>query len=97
MNMQNLMAEAQRMQKELERINKDIESSVFEGENGAVKVMISGKNEIIKVDITDEQILSDRETLEDMIMLAVNNALQKLNKVKEEKLGRYTGGMRGLF
>lgn len=97
MNMQNLMAEAQRMQKELERINKDIESSVFEGENGAVKVMISGKNEIIKVDITDEQILSDRETLEDMIMLAVNNALQKLNKIKEEKLGRYTGGMRGLF
>ena len=97
MNMQNLMAEAQRMQKELERINKDIESSVFEGENAAVKVMISGKNEIIKVDITDEQILSDRETLEDMIMLAVNNALQKLNKVKEEKLGRYTGGMRGLF
>ena len=49
MNMQNLMAEAQRMQKELEIINKDIESSVFEGTNGAVKVMISGKNEVIKV------------------------------------------------
>ena len=55
MNMQNLMAEAQRMQKELERINKDIESSVFEGVSGAVKVMISGKNEVIKVEIIDSK------------------------------------------
>ena len=77
MNMQNLMAEAQRMQKELERINKDIESSVFEGENGAVKVMLNGKNEIIKVSINDEEVLNDKETLEDMIMLAINDALGK--------------------
>ena len=97
MNMQNLMAEAQRMQKELERINKDIESSVFEGVSGAVKVMISRKNEVIKVEIIDSEILNDKETLEDMIMLAVNDALQKLNKTKEGKLGKYTGGMKGLF
>ena len=97
MNMQNLMAEAQRVQKELERINKDIESSVFEGVSGAVKVLISGKNEVIKVEIIDSEILNDKETLEDMIMLAINAALQKLNKTKEDKLGKYTGGMRGLF
>ena len=97
MNMQNLMAEAQRMQKELEIINKDIESSVFEGTNGAVKVMISGKNEVIKVEINASEVLNDKEILEDMIMLAVNDALQKLNKTKEEKLRRYTGGMKGLF
>lgn len=95
--MQNLMAEAQRMQKELERINNDIESSVFEGENGAVKVMLTGKNKIIKVSITDEEVLKDKETLEDMFMLAVNDALGKLSKIKEEKLGRYSGGMKGLF
>ena len=97
MNMQNLMAEAQKMQKELERINKDIESSVFEGISGAVKVMISGKNEVIKIEIIDSRILNEKETLEDMIMLAVNDALKKLNKTKEEKLDKYTGGMRGLF
>ncbi len=97
MNMQNLMAEAQKMQKELERINKDIESSVFEGISGAVKVMISGKNEVIKIEIIDPGILNEKETLEDMIMLAVNDALKKLNKTKEEKLDKYTGGMRGLF
>ncbi len=97
MNMQNLMAEAQKMQKELERINKDIESSVFEGISGAVKVMISGKNEVIKIEIIDSGILNEKETLEDMIMLAVNDALKKLNKTKEEKLDKYTGGMRGLF
>ncbi len=97
MNMQNLMAEAQKMQKELERINKDIESSVFEGESGAVKVLISGKNEIIKVDIIDADVLKDKDILEDMIMLAINDGLKKLNTTKTEKLGRYTGGMRGLF
>lgn len=97
MNMQNLMAEAQKMQKELERINKDIESSVFEGISGAVKVMISGKNEVIKIEIIDSGILNEKETLEDMIMLAVNDALKKINKTKEEKLDKYTGGMRGLF
>lgn len=97
MNMQNLMAEAHKMQKELERINKDIESSVFEGISGAVKVMISGKNEVIKIEIIDSGILNEKETLEDMIMLAVNDALKKLNKTKEEKLDKYTGGMRGLF
>lgn len=97
MNMQSLMAEANKVQKELKRINEEIETSVFNGENGAVKVMVTGKNEVIKVEITDNSVFDDKEVLEDMIMLAVNDALSKINKTKEEKLGKYTGGMGGLF
>lgn len=97
MNMQNLMTQVSKMQKEIERITKEIEESNFEGENGAVKVIITGKNEIIKVTITDETILNDKETLEDMIMLAVNDATKKVYETKAEKLNKYTAGMGGIF
>ncbi len=97
MNIQNLMAQAQRVQKDLERANNEIENTVFEGVSGAVKVTISGKNEVKSVVITDDSVLSDKEMLEDMILIAVNDGLKKISKMKEEKMGKYTGGLGGLF
>lgn len=97
MNIQSLMAEANKVQKELTKINGEIENSLFNGESGVIKVMVNGKNEVLKIDITDSTVLSDKEVLEDMIMLAVNDALSKVSKIKQEKLGKYTGGMGGLF
>lgn len=95
MNMQNLMAQAKKIQNDMERINKEIEDSTFYGENGVVKVEMSGKNKVIKITILDKEV--DLDILEDMILLAVNDALDKINKVKQEKLGKYTGGMGGIF
>ena len=97
MNIQNLMAQAQRVQKDLERANNEIENTVFEGVSGAVKVTISGKNEVKSIVITDDSVLSDKEMLEDMILIAVNDGLKKISKMKEEKMGKYTGGLGGLF
>lgn len=97
MNMQNLMAQAQKVQRDLEKANAEVESSVFEGKNGVVMVEITGKNEVTKVEIQDDSILSNKEMLQDMIMLAVNDGLNKIAKLKEEKLGKYTGGLGGLF
>lgn len=97
MNIQNLMAQAQRVQKDLERANNEIENTIFDGVSGAVKVTVSGKNEVKSLSITDESILSDKEMLEDMILIAVNDALKKISKMKEEKMGKYTGGLGGLF
>lgn len=97
MNIQNLMAQAQRVQKDLERANNEIENTVFEGVSGVVKVTISGKNEVKSVVITDDSVLSDKEMLEDMILIAVNDGLKKISKMKEEKMGKYTGGLGGLF
>ena len=97
MNIQNLMAQAQRVQKDLERANNEIENTVFEGVSGAVKVTISGKNEVKSGVITDDNILNDKEMLEDMILIAVNDGLKKISKMKEEKMGKYTGGLGGLF
>ncbi len=97
MNIQNLMAQAQRVQKDLERANNEIENTVFEGVSGAVNVTISGKHEVKSVVITDDSVLSDKEMLEDMILIAVNDGLKKISKMKEEKMGKYTGGLGGLF
>ena len=97
MNIQSLMAEANKVQKELTKINGEIENSLFNGESGVIKVMVNGKNEDLKIDITDSSVLSDKEVLEDMIMLAVNDALSKVSQIKQETLGKYTGGMGGLF
>ena len=97
MNMQNLMAQAQRVQKELEKANKEIEESTFAGESGAVKVEVTGKNVITKLEILDDSILTEKDLLQDMIMVAINNAFEKVAKMKEEKLGKYTGGLGGLF
>lgn len=97
MNMQNLMAQAQKVQRELEKANTEIENTDFEGNSGAIKVIITGKNKLKSVDITDDAILTDKEMLQDMLLVALNDAFSKVNKMKEQKLGKYTGGLGGLF
>ena len=97
MNMQNLMAQAQKVQRDLEKATQEIESTTFVGTSGVVEATITGKYEITKIDIKDPSALSDKDMLEDMIMVALNDAFSKLTKMKEEKLGKYTGGLGGLF
>lgn len=97
MNMQNLMAQAKKIQSDMERITKEIEENVFIGESGTVEVQVSGKNIVNKITIKDENVMSDKEMLEDMILIAINDALDKIKKEKTERLGKFTGGMGGLF
>lgn len=95
MNMQSIMAQAQKMQRELEKVSKEIEETEFEGENGVVKVKIKGNYKVLEVLISDSNL--DNEMLQDMILLATNDALSKIKKMKNDKLGRYTGGLGGLL
>ena len=97
MNMQSLMAQAQKLQKDLEKAQTELQNTVFTGESGAVKVEISGKYEVKSLTITDDSVLTDKEMLEDMIKVAFNNALNELNKTKNAKLGKYSNGLGGLF
>ena len=97
MNMQNLMAQARKIQGDMEKITKEIENKEFEATNNVVKITGNGKYEIIKVEILDAGILTDKEILEDMISIVTNDLLKKIKTEKEEKLGKYTGGMGGLF
>lgn len=95
MNIQNIMAQAQKMQKELEKITKEIESTEFEGNSGVVKVVIRGDNVVLSVAINEQ--VDDNDMLSDMILVATNEALSKIKKIKNEKLGKYTNGVGGLF
>lgn len=96
MNMQSLMAQAQKVQRELETANKEIENTTFIGENDAIKVEVKG-GLIQKIDIKDDSILQDKELLQDMLLVAANKAFNEMTKEKQEKLGKYTGGLGGLF
>ena len=97
MNMQNIMAQANKLKAEMERISEEIEATTYVGKNTGVKVAINGKLEVETVEILNEETLGDKELVEDMILVALNEALDKLKKDKEEKLGKYTGGLGGLF
>ena len=97
MNMQNIMAQARKIQGEMERLTKEIESTTFTYKNDNVLIEASGKNKITKIEIVNEEVLKDKEILEDLLYVGINDVLNQIKKVKEDKLGKYTGGMGGLF
>ena len=97
MNMQNLMAQARKLQNDMERITKEIEGTTFVGENSAIKVEILGNNEVKRIEILNDEILEEKDLLEDMLLLAINDGLKKIKAEKENKLGKYTNGLGGLF
>ena len=99
MNIQALMREAQKMQKDLEKTQKDLENTDYTGESSLVSVVFSGNMEMKSISIKCEDNFDqeDIEMLEDMILLAVNDAINKINKDKESKMGKYGKGLSGLM
>jgi len=90
MDINKLMQQAQAMQKQLEDANRQINEKEFEGSasNGLVKVVMNGENRILSFDIAKE-ILNpeDKEMIEDLLMIAVNDAVDKVEEYKKERFG----------
>lgn len=99
MNIQALMKQAQAMQKNLMDSKKKIEEMTFEGTSELVTVKMNGKREILSVKIKEDTHLEqdDFEILEDMVMIAVNNALKKVEQEINSKLGSQAGALGGLL
>lgn len=99
MNMQNLMAQAQKMQRDITKKKEEIDAMSFEGKSELVQITINGKKEIIavKIDKSIELDSDDIEVLEDMIKIAMNDALSKVDAETEKQLGSYGGSLGGLF
>ncbi len=98
MNMQAMMKQAQKLQKDMMETQKKIDEMVFEGKSSLVTVTMNGKKELLSVHIDAEDLEKDDiEMLQDMIMVAINDAMKQIDKVVEEKMGAYTKGMPGLF
>ncbi len=100
MNMQALMKQAQAMQKEITGIKNEIDNAVFEGSSSLVSVKVKGTKEIIEVKFLDGAVdlaNDDISMLEDMIVLALNDAFSKVDKTTEQKMGKYSNMMNGLM
>jgi hypothetical protein len=97
-NMNNLMKQAQRMQRQMEEGQKELETKEFTSASGggAVEVTVSGKKEVISVKLSEEAVdPDDIETLQDMIVAATNEALRKAQEASDELMGKMTGGLGG--
>ena len=97
-NMNNLMKQAQKMQKQMEEQQKALEESEFSATagGGAVEVTVTGKKVLTKVKLDPDAVdPDDVEMLEDLIMVAVNDALKKADEASSAAMSRMTGGMGG--
>lgn len=98
MNMQNLMMQARKMQKDIEKAQGELEKKVYEGNSQLVTAKIGGNGKLLSIEFDlDEITKDDKEMLEDMILIAVNNAIDKKEKDKEEKFGKYGQMFNGLM
>ena len=97
MNIQAMMQQARKLQKDLEKTTQEIDNTTYAYENANIAVEAAGNNKITKIEIKNEDVLEDAEMLSDIVLVAVNNVLDQIKKDKEQKLGKYTGGLGGLF
>ena len=99
--MDGLYKQAQQMKKKMSQVQSEIDALEIKGESGGgmVKVIVSGKKTLISVDVNPEVMKEDKEMLEDLILIAVNNAIEKVDDISKEKMASITGGMNvpGLF
>lgn len=101
-NMNNMIKQAQKMQAEMEKMQAEMEETKFEATagGGAVSATVSGKKELLEVKISPEACdPDDVEMLQDLIIVAVNDALKKADEASANQMGKITGGMNipGLF
>lgn len=90
--------QAKKMQKDIEKIQSDLESQVYEGNSQLVTATINGKNKLMSIKINDADLSSDdMEVLEDMVVVAVNNAIEKMEADKAQKLGKYSQFLNGMM
>ena len=98
-NMNNLMKQAQKMQRQMEEQAKEMETKEFSATagGGAVEVTVSGSKKILKVKL-DEEVVDpdDVEMLEDLIMAAVNEALRQVDEANTSAMSKLTGGLGGM-
>jgi DNA-binding YbaB/EbfC family protein len=99
MDLNKMMQQAQKMQEELARAQEEAASTIVEGSagGGAVTVKATGAGRLTEIRIDPKAIdPGDPESLEDLVLAAVNNALESAEGLMQSKLGGLMGGLGGL-
>jgi len=92
MNMQQLMAQAQKMQRELSKAKAQLAEQEFSvNKAGVVTVTVKGDKTILKIDI-DKDALEDKEMVEEMIVMALNEVFDKIDDANDAIEEKVTGG-----
>lgn len=98
-NMNNLMKQAQKMQRQMEETTKELETKEFTASagGGAVEVTVNGKKEVVSVKLSEEVVdPDDIEMLQDLIVAATNEALRKMEEESQAQMSKITGGLGGM-
>ncbi len=101
-NMNSVLKQAQKMQEEMEKVQSELEDKTVEASagGGVIEVVANGKKEIVSIKIKPEAVdPDDVETLEDLVMVAINDAIKKADDMMTEGMSEVTGGINipGLF
>lgn len=99
-NINNLMKQAQKMQRDMEKAQEELEGLEVEATagGGAVKVVVTGQKIVKDIVIAQEVVdPEDVEMLQDLILAAVNEGLRKAQEIHDEKMGKISGGLGGMF
>ncbi|HBA65415.1 MAG: nucleoid-associated protein, YbaB/EbfC family [Gammaproteobacteria bacterium HGW-Gammaproteobacteria-10] len=90
----SLMQQAQKVQEELKKAQEELALMQVQGESGGglVTVVMTGKREVRKISIDDSLVGDDKDMLEDLVAAAINDAVHKVAKMKEEKMSAFTSG-----
>ena len=98
MNIQAMMKQAQKLQKEMMSSKEEIDKKIFEAKSSFVTIKANGRREVLSVKISADSIEKDDiEMLEDMVQVAINEVIKQIEEETENKMGKYTQGMPGLF
>ena len=91
----NLMKQAQKMQEDMQKAQEELKSLEVVGQAGGelVKVVMTGKHEVRKVEIDDSLLKDDKDMLEDLIAAAMNDASNKIEKLTKEQMSGLTSGL----
>ena len=95
-NMQNLARQAQKLQQQMAKMQEELEAREYEASagGGMVTVKVSGKKELLSIEIKPEAVdPDDVEMLQDLVLSAVNSALKEAATTVEQEMGKLTGGM----
>ena len=98
-NMNNLMKQAQKMQRQMEENQKALEEKEFETQvgGGAVRLVMNGKREVLALEIDPDAVdPDDVETLQDMLIAAIRETLKKVEEEQSSQMSALTGGFGGL-
>jgi DNA-binding YbaB/EbfC family protein len=91
----NIMQQAQKMQEDLKKAQEELALMQVVGESGGglVTIVMTGKREARKVTIDDSLLGEDKDMLEDLVAAAINDAVNKVAKMKKEKMSDITAGI----